>query len=105
MKIEDKELAVMWAVVITTAFLIVENQAVRWAVLEDKLKRYGETWKNYPITALLMLAFHRMEEVTVTHRITGKVDIDNLMDAMNFSDFVLYKARHPELESVKEVKG
>jgi len=69
-----------------------DNCIMRWKLLEPKIKKYGpNTWRNYPLPLLLKLANDRLEEVIGTQESTGRVDIDNLIDAMNFCEFVLVK--------------
>ena len=67
------------------------NCDLRWKTHAEKSRRYKEAWRNYSLNFLLMLALHRLEEVRGTYENTGSIDIDNMVDAMNFCDFILCK--------------
>ena len=69
-----------------------ENADHRWEILSEKVDRYGEhSWRNMSKHTALKLGLHRLEEVLMQFNDNGFVDIDNLIDAMNFCDFVLRK--------------
>jgi len=67
----------------------------RWHLLSPKLVRYNkkfpDTWRNYSLELLFTLARNRLNETYETYRSVGTVDEDNLIDAMNFCDFLLCK--------------
>lgn len=67
----------------------------RWDLLAPKLKRYNrrfpDTWRNYSFELLFTLARNRLNETYETYRSIGRVDEDNLIDAMNFCDFLMCK--------------
>lgn len=70
-----------------------QNVRARRALLLLKAKRYRDSWKMYQMIHLLKLALHRMEEVVDRFEDTGAIDVDNLMDSMNFADFAIAKAK------------
>lgn len=68
------------------------NADHRWELLKDKADRYGvESWRSISKFTSLKLALHRLEEVIMQFHDNGFVDVDNLIDSMNFCDFVLRK--------------
>ncbi len=76
-----------------------ENADKRWSLLKEKTKSYGEnSWRNMSKFTALTLASHRLDEVLLQFKDNGFVDVDNLIDSMNFLDFVLRK----ELENLEK---
>lgn len=68
-----------------------KNCEARWKILYEKSKRYKASWRNYSLDLILELASHRLSEVRGAMRDTGNIDLDNLIDSMNFMDFALSK--------------
>jgi hypothetical protein len=67
------------------------NYNLRWEKLKTKTERYHDSWRNYSINTLINLAKNRLEEVVDVFKDTGTIDLDNLVDSMNFLDFVIIK--------------
>lgn len=68
------------------------NCKFRWKIIKEKTdRRYKESWREYPVKALVKFALDRLEEISIVYEATGRFDLDNWADGMNFCDFVLRK--------------